>query len=114
MNGTGKWAMAASMAAVLGVQAMGQQVAAVQTTGIQTAPVTNRVIVVSLEDRKLALVEDGQVKKVYTVAVGKPTAHRARREHSRSRGGSRTQPIRTMAKPFCRGRGIRWALGGWD
>ena len=28
---------------------------------------------VSLEDRKLALVEDGQVKKVYTVAVGKPT-----------------------------------------
>lgn len=34
---------------------------------------TARVIVVSLEDRKLALVEDGQVKKVYTVAVGKPT-----------------------------------------
>ena len=30
-----------------------------------------RTIVVSLEDRKLALVEDGQVKKVYTVAVGK-------------------------------------------
>ena len=27
----------------------------------------------SLEDRKLALVEDGQVKKVYTVAVGKPS-----------------------------------------
>ena len=34
---------------------------------------TARVIVVSLEDRKLALLEDGQVKKVYTVAVGKPT-----------------------------------------
>jgi len=32
-----------------------------------------RVIVVSLQDRKLALVEDGQVKKVYTVAVGKPS-----------------------------------------
>ena len=32
-----------------------------------------RVIVVSLEDRKLALVEDGQVKKVYAVAVGKPS-----------------------------------------
>jgi len=32
-----------------------------------------REIVVSLEDHKLALVEDGQVKKVYTVAVGKPT-----------------------------------------
>ena len=34
---------------------------------------TIRVIVVSLEDRKLALVEDGQVKKVYSVAVGKPS-----------------------------------------
>ena len=32
-----------------------------------------RLIVVSLEDRKLALVEDGQVKKVYSVAVGKPS-----------------------------------------
>jgi hypothetical protein len=32
-----------------------------------------RVIVVSLQDRKLALVEDGQVKKIYTVAVGKPS-----------------------------------------
>src|ERR1700691_5900941 len=30
-----------------------------------------RVIVVSLADRRLALVEDGQVKQVYTVAVGK-------------------------------------------
>ena len=34
---------------------------------------TARTIVVSLEDRKLALVEDGQVKKIYTVAVGKPS-----------------------------------------
>ena len=73
MNGTSKWAVAASVATVLGVQAMGQQAATVQTTGIQTAPVAKRVIVVSLEDRKLALVEDGQVKKVYTVAVGKPS-----------------------------------------
>jgi hypothetical protein len=32
-----------------------------------------RIIVVSLEDHKLALVEDGEVKKVYPVAVGKPT-----------------------------------------
>jgi lipoprotein-anchoring transpeptidase ErfK/SrfK len=32
-----------------------------------------RTIVVSLEDRKLALIEDGQVKKIYTVAVGKPS-----------------------------------------
>jgi lipoprotein-anchoring transpeptidase ErfK/SrfK len=47
---------------------MGQQAATVQA-----APIAKRVIVVSLEDRKLALVEGGQVKKVYTVAVGKPT-----------------------------------------
>jgi lipoprotein-anchoring transpeptidase ErfK/SrfK len=37
------------------------------------AAATKRVIVVSLEDRKLALVEDGKVKKIYTVAVGKPS-----------------------------------------
>src|SRR5271154_2019963 len=36
-----------------------------------TQPV--RLIVVSLQDRKLALVEDGKVKKLYTVAVGKPS-----------------------------------------
>ena len=63
MNGMSKWAMAASMAVVLGVQGLGQQ----------AAPAAKRVIVVSLEDRKLALVEDGEVKKVYTVAVGKPS-----------------------------------------
>ena len=73
MNGTSKWAVAVSAAVVLGVQAMGQQAATVQTAGVQGAPAVKRVIVVSLEDRKLALVEDGQVKKVYTVAVGKPT-----------------------------------------
>jgi lipoprotein-anchoring transpeptidase ErfK/SrfK len=45
-----------------------------QIHGTAAVPAThNRVIVVSLEDRKLALVEDGQVKKVYTVAVGKPS-----------------------------------------
>jgi lipoprotein-anchoring transpeptidase ErfK/SrfK len=32
---------------------------------------THREIVVSLEDRKLALLEDGEVQKIYTVAVGK-------------------------------------------
>jgi len=37
-----------------------------------TAAVT-RVVVVSLEDRRLALVEDGMVKKVFPVAVGKET-----------------------------------------
>ena len=68
MNGLSKWAVAASAAMVLGVQAIGQQAAPVKA-----APPVKRVIVVSLEDRKLALVEDGQVKKIYTVAVGKPS-----------------------------------------
>jgi hypothetical protein len=38
----------------------------------QSASATRRVVM-SLEDRKLALVEDGRVKKIYTVAVGKPS-----------------------------------------
>jgi hypothetical protein len=44
-----------------------------QTTPEPAQPEVKRVIVVSLEDRKLALVEDGQVKRVYSVAVGKPS-----------------------------------------
>jgi L,D-transpeptidase catalytic domain len=53
------------------VKADAQQVAArEQTPG---TAVVKRTIVVSLEDRKLALVEDGQVKKIYSVAVGKPS-----------------------------------------
>ena len=38
-------------------------------TAVEPVPV-KRVIVVSLEDRKLALVEDGQVEKVYTRGGG--------------------------------------------
>jgi lipoprotein-anchoring transpeptidase ErfK/SrfK len=34
---------------------------------------SNRQILVSLPDRKLALIEDGEVKKVYPVAIGKVT-----------------------------------------
>ena len=44
---------------------------AAQQAGEPVQP--RRVIVVSLEDRKLALVEAGQVRKVYSVAVGKPS-----------------------------------------
>jgi len=36
------------------------------------SPVERRILV-SLEDRKLALLENGDVKKIYTVAVGKPS-----------------------------------------
>ncbi|HEX3572071.1 MAG TPA: L,D-transpeptidase [Acidobacteriaceae bacterium] len=38
-----------------------------------TAAPTTRIIVVSLADRRLALMQDGSVKKVYRVAVGKET-----------------------------------------
>lgn len=75
-----RMAAAVVMGMVLAAQAMGQtaqqQTEAKQQTAPQqqtTAPAHTRVIVVSLEDRKLALMEDGQVKKVYTVAVGKPS-----------------------------------------
>lgn len=37
-------------------------------------PRQDRLIVVSLEDRKLALIEDGLVRRSYTVAVGKPSS----------------------------------------
>jgi len=58
-------AMTAVVVAVLAVLAAAEQPAMAQQP--------KRVIVVSLQDRKLALVEDGAVKKVYTVAVGKPS-----------------------------------------
>jgi hypothetical protein len=54
--------MAAAVAMILGAQAMAQSFDSVSP---------KRLIVVSLEDRKLALLEDGQVKKVYPVSVGK-------------------------------------------
>jgi len=62
----GKLVMMGMAMLAVAAQLVAQQVAATTTA-------SQRVIVVSLEDRKLALVEDGQVKKVYTVAVGKPS-----------------------------------------
>ena len=67
-NGLSKWMVAVSAAVVMVGPAMGQAVSAPNEQDQ-----TKRTIVVSLEDRKLAVVEDGQVKKVYTVAVGKPS-----------------------------------------
>ena len=74
-----RWA-AAAIAVVLGVQAA--QAADEQSAAKSPSPETtttapaevNRQIVISLEDRKLALVENGQVVKVYPVAVGKPSS----------------------------------------
>ena len=62
----GKLVMVVVAAVVLVARALAQQVET-------PAGTPQRMIVVSLEDRKLALVEDGQVKKIYTVAVGKPS-----------------------------------------
>ena len=85
---TARWlislAMAAGLAGQLGAQSASQPEAAQRANqpaaakqpapDAQTQPAaTKRVIMVSLEDRKLALVEDGKVKKIYTVAVGKPS-----------------------------------------
>ena len=63
-------AMKTWMASRLAVVAMTAMVLASQANAQDAV---KRAIVVSLEDHKLALVEDGQVKKVYTVAVGKPS-----------------------------------------
>jgi len=72
-----KFVTATATAVLLVAHALGQSatVPTLQQPEVQgQAPAAvKRVIVVSLEDRKLALVEDGQVKKVYTVAVGKPS-----------------------------------------
>ena len=71
--------LAAATAVVLAVQAihgMAQQNGAKKAEPMAQSSVadkTTRTIVVSLEDHKLALIEDGQVKKVYPVAVGKPS-----------------------------------------
>ncbi len=71
MKGLKLSGLAIAMAVGLAVQALGQATEQAAPTEAQKAG--KRVIVVSLEDRKLALVEDGEVKKVYTVAVGKPS-----------------------------------------
>jgi len=69
-----KMVMMALVIVVLAAQVLAQRT---QQPGPQqedsVAGVARRVIVVSLADHKLALVEDGQVKKIYTVAVGKPS-----------------------------------------
>ncbi|MGA2277777.1 MAG: L,D-transpeptidase [Terracidiphilus sp.] len=66
-----KLAMVAIAAVVLAMQAMAQGTAKQEAAAEKSQ--TKRVIVVSLEDRKLALIEDGQVKRIYSVAVGKPS-----------------------------------------
>jgi len=66
--------MAVVMALPVAAQSLAQPVAANQAAKNQApAANTKRVIVISLQDRKLALVQDGKVIKTYPVAVGKPS-----------------------------------------
>jgi lipoprotein-anchoring transpeptidase ErfK/SrfK len=63
-----------SRLAAIGITAATLFTATIQAQQTQpNVPASKRLIVVSLEDRKLALLEGGQIKKVYSVAVGKPT-----------------------------------------
>jgi lipoprotein-anchoring transpeptidase ErfK/SrfK len=43
------------------------------TSRVQGTTTNNRLIVVSIPDRKLVLMENGAVKRIYPVAVGKPS-----------------------------------------
>ena len=67
--------ISAVAAAIFAISAAAQQKVQPSTPQqpVQQEPAQRREIVVSLEDRKLALIENGEVKKVYTVAVGKPS-----------------------------------------
>ena len=67
--------LAAVVILVLGTQVMqgAAQTAVRSETQVQVAAGSTRTIIVSLQDHELALLENGQVKKVYPVAVGKPS-----------------------------------------
>lgn len=67
--------LAVAAMAVLVAQGVAQQTsmnAELKAAAPAPSP-SKREIVVSLEDRKLALVENGEVVKIYSVAVGKPS-----------------------------------------
>ncbi len=66
-------AAAVLMLAVAEAQAQNQAVNPLKPKEGLNGPQTKREVIVSIPDRKLALVEDGEVTKVYSVAVGKPS-----------------------------------------
>lgn len=75
MTGTGSRLAVVPMAmtaAMFAATATAQQ-QMVQPATPHPEPAAQREIVVSLEDRKLALVENGETRKIYAVAVGKPS-----------------------------------------
>ncbi|HUB00734.1 MAG TPA: L,D-transpeptidase [Terracidiphilus sp.] len=58
----------AAAAAIVAAQAVAQNPAPAKQ-----APAPARLLVVSLQDRKLALVEDGRAVRIYPIAIGKPS-----------------------------------------
>jgi lipoprotein-anchoring transpeptidase ErfK/SrfK len=73
MNGKRQTKLAAAGFLVLSATALLGQAKVASDTAKPAVQDGTRTIVVSLEDRRLALLEDGVVKKVYPVAVGKDT-----------------------------------------
>ena len=68
------WATAIAVIAMAGTSAALQTVSpATPTTNSEIVQVVVRRVVVSLADRKLALIKNGQLVKIYRVAVGKPS-----------------------------------------
>jgi hypothetical protein len=84
-----------------------------QATAQQSpTPQSVREVVVSLQDRKLALIEDGQVKKIYNVAVGKPSTPSPEGSFTIERRVA-TRCITTTAARSSLGPAIRSVLAGW-
>jgi lipoprotein-anchoring transpeptidase ErfK/SrfK len=74
------WTLALAFAAIVSAGQTVAQTATATTSQpispalqIHATPITSRLIVVSIPDRKLVLLEDGAVKRTYSVAVGKPS-----------------------------------------
>ena len=59
-----------ALMALMMVPGSSQTIAGTDATVRPSAPARKRVVLVSIADRKLALLEDGRVVKVYRVAVG--------------------------------------------
>ncbi len=68
------WATAIAVIAMTGASAALQTAAPTTlATNTELVQVTVRRVVISLPDRKLALIKNGQLVKIYRVAVGKPS-----------------------------------------
>ena len=76
MRQTWKRRVVGTLAVATAVCGVGQHAGAetVRTTGSSSSAPTTRRVVVSLTDRKLALLVDGEIVRVFPVAVGAPAS----------------------------------------